>query len=107
MKKPIEKRKIEMTWTKDGFINMGYNKAFCKSRWYMLPLFIVLAVVSVFVGKMDYTAGLLILIVDIIALILWYLAMYMEGKKFWKDNKDKPEPIHIKRFNYFGKDIED
>ena len=107
MKKPIEKRKVEMTWTKDGFIARGYNKAFYKSIWYMLPLMFGLMIVAIFVGELNYGAGLSILVVDITFLILWYIAMYVKGKQFWKENKDKPEPIHIKGFNYFGKDVED
>jgi undecaprenyl pyrophosphate phosphatase UppP len=96
MKKPVEKRLVQFYADKDWFMTKGGKNWILKTWFYFIPAIVILVW---FTGKPN--DKILNLVCAAIACVLyfgWFLfAYYIKGKKFWKENKDKQEPIFIER----------
>lgn len=93
MKKQMEKRMVQKEWSKDDFKAEGAIRATTKHSWWFFPVIIAWAVVPLNVPKqIDDIVFWVLASIIIISLILFYV---IEGNKYWKEMKDKQQPITI------------
>jgi len=97
MSKPQDKRTIITEWNKGDFIGYGF------SNWVNKTLYMAIIISAMIIGSV-FCKDVLDNVLFILACILfaiWYILGYVKGLKFWKDNKDKDQPIKIERIHNF------
>jgi hypothetical protein len=96
MKKPVEKRLIQKYCTKDDFIQRGID-VWVRKTWFIIsPIVIIEFILFTMAEKSSIEQNCLLGLCGV-CILSWYLFLYIKGKKYWKENKDKQEPISIER----------
>lgn len=96
MKKPKEKRLIQMTVTKEWLTSRATNKYFTRNLKVFIPLLIVWIIIEMYFSVNDNSLAGFIALAP--AVLIYCYVMYkgwQSGKKFWEDIKDKDQPINI------------
>jgi hypothetical protein len=102
MGKPKETRVIQTEWAKDDFEYHGFAIEMRKTWFIFMPLVIAFVTIGAIIDNQK--VGDVLVVISLLTFMVWYLTIYIRGRKFWKDNKDKEQPIKVERIpNLFGR----